>query len=535
MNSVSTVLSVDLYSQAFEAIAGAAAFVIVVVSCTIGWGLWMAYRTSKILSTATKTRTSQRVRRRTKVSEMAALEMGASFQRLNSCSDWEPTRLPYLQSQNSDLSKDMPALPERAYVSGWVPFPPGLPRCQTLDAARSPTLVPHSMNNICGVKGILGTSKNPMPRAEETQTSPSPPMNLINFDEDFDQLAVPPTPCVGLGLSLFDAGVTTDGLKASNTTVEHAPLERDVNLLESASENMLSIHIFDPVQTSAPLPSPLITPILPTLVLTSAPMKRILDDKPEQSNGVSQLASPPETPILLLTAPSIQGLSDIDEIVGLDVNDDLESWSDVLSFQEYEDEDMSNRASMRLLSEFPSPPESPCSVLDIPRVGLIGRDNHHCEPSSGEDHGNTVPNPTSDEHVKDNVAEVSSNIVVEDKPFDYAAFRERLAIFLKDMTAQQEKKDLTANVEDTDNRIASAPSAGDLSPSLSSSTHFDYTGLRARKRSATLFSHNDNKRASVSRIESRRIGPKPLPLPVGFQPLLPRGIERSKRQDCPAV
>ena len=492
----------------------------------------MAYRTTKLLSTATATATATTTSTRAQnvprtgnyVSDMAALEIGASFQKLDSCSDWEPTRLPYLQSQNFDSSKYMPAVPERAYVSGWVPYPPSLPRCRTLDAVRSPTVVAHSTSNLCGVGTVVG------PQNATHQIPSSPLVNLINLEEgNNEQPVVLPTPCVGLGLSLVDLGTIMDNPTASTNAVQHVPLEVNVSLLESSSGNKLSNHMsLDPVPIPLQLPSPVATPILSTSLSTPAPPKRRLDGKPKpKPSSISHLASPPETPTLHVTPPSVhyEASSFTDQVVDQDADYELESWSDVLGFQEYEeDELLSERSFIRLLNDFPSPAETPtrCPILDVPKVMSAPCDND--SESCRGDEGVTDPQAPAEGDERD------IEDKVEDAPFDYAAFRERLAVFLKDMKDMNDKG--THEVprlpleEMNKNTVVSFT---DLTTS-SSSTQVDYGKLRARKRSPTLL---NNQSAPPPQVSPLRIAPRPLPLPVEFQPLLGRNVERSNRQVPP--
>ena len=488
----------------------------------------MAYRTTKLLSTAAKTRTTQRIplsRAGTSVSEMSTLELGTSL-KSDFCNDWESTRLPHHRSQNSELSTCLPTLPERAYVSGWVPFPQSLPRCQTLDAVRSPVLVlPHSTSDLCGVEVVLGTSNNTAHQTKEAQNPLSPQLNLIDFDEEYnEQVAALPTPWLGLGLSLIDIQTVADDSTAQikSDAVQDVPLQVGISLLDSTSGTKLSNHVsLDPVPAPLQLQSPLLTPTLPTLVLTSAPFKPTPDVKPEQCDHVSQLASPPATPTLFLTAPSIHcGLGMSDEgVVDRDVDEELESWSDVFGFQEYEDdEDLLDRASCCLLEDFPSPPELPaqCSILDIPRYASINRDLD--SESSVRGKSVTSPQAIDHDHIVD---EVEGN--VEEVPFDYAAFRERLAAFLKDVNNQ--KMVPTVPVEDTYENASVTIS--DL-PASSSSPQFDYEKLRTRRRSQTLLSHKP-----VPQAVPMRVSPRPLPLPTEFPPLLGRAVDRSRRQASP--
>lgn len=486
----------------------------------------MAYRTTKILSMAPKTSIPGRVspsRAGTSVSEISTLEMGTSFRKGDSCDAWEPIRLPYLRSQNSELSACLPTLPERAYVSGWVPFPQSLPPCQTLDVVRSP-IISHSTGDLCGVDVVLGKSDN-IEHPRKGVQAPLSPQLLINFDEEYHEQPSPlPEPCFDLGLSLIDMYVDTDDVIAQvKPEAQETPLKSEITLMDSTSGTKLSNHVsLKPVPVPLQLPSPLPTPKLPTLVLTSAPFKRIPDVKPQQSEQISQLNSPPVTPTLLLTAPSIHcGLGfDVEGgMIDRDVDEELENWSDVFGFQEYEDdEELLDRASRSLLDEFPSPPERLArrSILDVPRFVTSDGDAH--SDSSVPAENVTALHATDCQHITS-----KDKDKVEEAPFDYAAFRERLANFLEDVNSQ--KTVHTVAGEDVDK--SPLVTIGNL-PTSSSSPQFDYGKLRARRRSHTLLSDKP-----ARRDVSAGVGSRPLPLPAEFPPLLCRVVDRSRRQVSP--
>ncbi|KAF8582832.1 hypothetical protein K439DRAFT_1634956 [Ramaria rubella] len=471
-----------------------------------------------------------RAHRNSLVSEMASVEMGQSFVKAKPC-DWESS---YFQL-NSDLSTDLPALPERAYVSGWVPYPPGVPRCQSVDAAKSPIIVAHSTENLNSLEVVLGD----VPAQEITaRASLRMPEFLIDFNEDAKLPQSTPRRFsrrqTGLGLHLqeFD-GITTGS--SIMTELANSPRVR-----ASAMEDLLTPDSVVPC--SAQLPTPSMTPLLPVLVpktisvkstsaITRGALITICDSPPP---------SPPMAPSLVLTSPSLScslGTSVMKHInpdaeeLQRHLSRELQSWNDILGLQEYEYEDGHlDKASVALLEHFPTPPETPTlpPTVPVPQFTSTHRERVPCPTDNGD--ASAALEQQDDKSNHDNRDEKKDR----ETPFDYAAFRERLATFLKDIQEQNEfvpRSSLTMSSQE--------PIAVTVEIESSTTEKFfdklDNGNLRTtRKRSATTLLPAAPTLNGIRGQEHHvRVTPRPLPLPIEIPAVLCRGIQldRSKAKD----